>query len=525
VPFDIGVPIAGDVTIGLWFGAYNLGQRLHSRPAAAYAFHTAFFEEKKVERITVHQLDVADPALFPPDAQRQFFMDIQLAPYTAETAPPIEFEGDGEALAGCVMWMRDKWRELMGKMYGTDDRRGASPDRRMDAVVSEVKDFIKDRAQLRKSKKSLVPPLKPPQDGAAGEVRARESEQGTPRVDTNISGREKEADGQAAAGTPGSLRTAPSGEGLGGASLSPSPRDGCGRLQRRPSSGGGRSPRLHIGRKRSRGDEILALQDELVATPARAGTDPDAASGAEEEGLSGRGFPVQRSLEPELLHAARASTAELNAADLAAVTDLAADIDRMGAPGGRQAKPREESRLGREAPAGSAAETGDDEEALLLRSAPVTPQPQREPSQHYSLEQEGRSAGKGKRGAALFGPDDDLDTDLGPPGAGTDGALLLTARQKALRGEEGLDRQGRPETAARDGVVSDGVADGLQQRRESHLHASVSLPAGADKKLAGQQGRKAAVPRTIDVHASAEDQAAVKDSTAAAAAPSEGVVP
>jgi hypothetical protein len=48
VPFDIGVPIAGDVTIGLWFGAYNLGQRLHSRPAAAYAFHTAFFEERQV---------------------------------------------------------------------------------------------------------------------------------------------------------------------------------------------------------------------------------------------------------------------------------------------------------------------------------------------------------------------------------------------------------------------------------------------------------------------------------------------
>lgn len=48
MPFDIGVPISGDVAIGLWFGAYNLGQRLHSRPAAAYAFHTAFFEENKV---------------------------------------------------------------------------------------------------------------------------------------------------------------------------------------------------------------------------------------------------------------------------------------------------------------------------------------------------------------------------------------------------------------------------------------------------------------------------------------------
>ena len=66
MPFDVNVPVSGDIVIGIWFGAYNLGQRLHSRPAAAYAFHTAWFEDRQVERVTMHQMDAADPALFPP---------------------------------------------------------------------------------------------------------------------------------------------------------------------------------------------------------------------------------------------------------------------------------------------------------------------------------------------------------------------------------------------------------------------------------------------------------------------------
>ena len=70
VPFNIGVRVVGDVTVGLWFGSYNLGQRLHSRPAAAFAFHTAFVDES-VQRITMHQLDVPTPGLFPPEAARR----------------------------------------------------------------------------------------------------------------------------------------------------------------------------------------------------------------------------------------------------------------------------------------------------------------------------------------------------------------------------------------------------------------------------------------------------------------------
>ncbi len=104
----------------------------------------------------MHQLDVADPALFPPDAQRKFFMDIKLAPYAPGGADnacvPVEMDADGEVLAGDVQWMRDKWRELMGKMYGADRTPKDSPDKdkRMDDVVAQMKDFIKEGSPLRR---------------------------------------------------------------------------------------------------------------------------------------------------------------------------------------------------------------------------------------------------------------------------------------------------------------------------------------------------------------------------------------
>jgi len=78
VPYNIGTVVRGDVALALWFGSYRLGERLHTRPAAAYAFHTAFVEAGGVERIAVQQLDVTDAALFPPAAARNFFIDIKL---------------------------------------------------------------------------------------------------------------------------------------------------------------------------------------------------------------------------------------------------------------------------------------------------------------------------------------------------------------------------------------------------------------------------------------------------------------
>ena len=192
MPFDIGVPVCGDIAVALWFGAYNLGQRLHSRPAAAYAFHTAFFESGGVDRITVHQLDVADPALFPrrpsaasswtsssgptvPATQRLWRlmqMERSAAALLVCTSTPCQefchalwavlmkkvhawlqtlaMPLSAQVLAGDVKWMRDKWRELMAKMYGVDSMPMPSPDKRMDDVLAEMKGRIRDGPLLRK---------------------------------------------------------------------------------------------------------------------------------------------------------------------------------------------------------------------------------------------------------------------------------------------------------------------------------------------------------------------------------------
>jgi len=77
VPFEIGVSVVGDVTIALWRGDHNMGERIHSRPSFAYAFHTAFVAEG-LERVTMRQLDIFDQTVLPatPAAQAAFFMDV-----------------------------------------------------------------------------------------------------------------------------------------------------------------------------------------------------------------------------------------------------------------------------------------------------------------------------------------------------------------------------------------------------------------------------------------------------------------
>ena len=81
VPINVGVPVVGDVTVAVWFGSYKLGQRMHSRPALAFAFHTAFADPGSV-RIKVGQLDLADAAIIPPEAAAGFFIDVILTEQT-----------------------------------------------------------------------------------------------------------------------------------------------------------------------------------------------------------------------------------------------------------------------------------------------------------------------------------------------------------------------------------------------------------------------------------------------------------
>ena len=54
-----------------------MGERIHSRPSFAYAFHTAFVAEG-LERVTMRQLDIFDQTVLPatPAAQAAFFMDV-----------------------------------------------------------------------------------------------------------------------------------------------------------------------------------------------------------------------------------------------------------------------------------------------------------------------------------------------------------------------------------------------------------------------------------------------------------------
>ena len=76
-PYKIEHAVSGDISIAIFFGQQFLGQRLHSRPPLAFAFHTAFVEAETV-RITPAQLDAADPSIFAPTAAQSFFMDIVL---------------------------------------------------------------------------------------------------------------------------------------------------------------------------------------------------------------------------------------------------------------------------------------------------------------------------------------------------------------------------------------------------------------------------------------------------------------
>lgn len=82
------------------------------------------------------------------EAQREFFIDLKVKPYAGKQGlvQPREVDADGEILAGDVLWMRDKWRELMVKFYGQDPPQASlSPQQPpgMDNVVAEMRQRLK----------------------------------------------------------------------------------------------------------------------------------------------------------------------------------------------------------------------------------------------------------------------------------------------------------------------------------------------------------------------------------------------
>ena len=146
IPFSVDVPVSGDVCVAIWFGGANLGERLHARPALAYAFHTAFAPAGAL-RVTAADLDVLAPGLQGAAAGsgaatslRAAFVDITLGDDGA-AGPAVDAAVD----CGSVQWMRDKWREAVSRLYGPEgvERRWArarAPHRTpsMDAVVGEL---------------------------------------------------------------------------------------------------------------------------------------------------------------------------------------------------------------------------------------------------------------------------------------------------------------------------------------------------------------------------------------------------
>ncbi|KAA6416552.1 MAG: hypothetical protein FRX49_13477 [Trebouxia sp. A1-2] len=157
VPFNIGVPVVGDITIGVWFGHHNLGQRLHGRPALSYAFHTAFLSAETM-RVSLPSLDVSNKRLFPVDKATNFFMDVTLE----DTEGPPSAEMEGQIEEGDLVRLKSKWQETMAKIHGASPAPRAAPEKSegMDNVLEELRD--------NKSFKKGSRPVKPagPEDTA-----------------------------------------------------------------------------------------------------------------------------------------------------------------------------------------------------------------------------------------------------------------------------------------------------------------------------------------------------------------------
>lgn len=133
MPYDINLTLAGDVAIAIWFGSYNLGQRIQTQPALTYCFHTAFVEAG-AERVSVSQLDVVDGSLFPPQAARNFFLDIKLedaAISQVQNGYSSEYDNPAD-----VQWMRTRWRDTVTKMYGAEYPMRASHSHRFSPAHS-----------------------------------------------------------------------------------------------------------------------------------------------------------------------------------------------------------------------------------------------------------------------------------------------------------------------------------------------------------------------------------------------------
>ncbi len=118
MPYNIELAVKGDVSIAIWFGMYNMGQRLNTKPDLCYCFHTAF-AQSGIERVTAPGMDVSDASLFPAGGAtpRDFFMDV-----TLDNGPEVVDDDSDEEVdySSDVQHWRSKWEENKIKVFGVD---------------------------------------------------------------------------------------------------------------------------------------------------------------------------------------------------------------------------------------------------------------------------------------------------------------------------------------------------------------------------------------------------------------------
>ncbi len=428
-----------------------------------------------------------------------------------------------QVLAGDVKWMRDKWRELMAKMYGVDSMPVPSPDnKRMDDVVAEMKTRLQEGSPLRKAGRRAGAPAPPPPPPAAVQAEPaaaspgpaaaeKKAEEATPQqaqpeaegevpaTPASVSAYASDVweDGLSAAQSPRSVERSQESASPSGRSLGEEEEGGrrprwVRRPRRQPSGSPGRT---QAGGKRSRADGELAGQPGSAdaswdeAGPAsRLGGEQSASSSS--SSLAGS-LPVQRMLEPELQQAAAPDLQQQQQQEQLGEAGLA-DGRELGLP--MDAEPK----LGIAAVAAPPEEDGG--------SAPATP-PAREPSaQPFSLHDTPSKQSLARADdVATDGAHEQRDSlpasSSRPPGAEEGAGPPAAAAAERMSAEA-------PGPAAGEGAAVDVDTEALAARHQSHYEADVMLPPGREAVLMPDAAKSGKQRDSVDVHASAEEHAA-----------------
>lgn len=117
VGFDIGIPVNGDIVLGLSLADHRAQW---DTPALAYAVHTSFVSPGVI-RVTGQDVDVpgAMPRVGHAATSPEFFMDITFEEALPEGVPPSQTVGKRGFLGHPdLVEMRERWRSLVATPSG-----------------------------------------------------------------------------------------------------------------------------------------------------------------------------------------------------------------------------------------------------------------------------------------------------------------------------------------------------------------------------------------------------------------------